>query len=127
MPETKFTPDEAYNILVANVHAPVFFEKLARVYGISPQTPEEAREVLLMAGKLRNAHEQEQVKQASVNKNFYAEARQDLDTTLTKQGFQLFAEEDNAVKQAEVAIKNPVIKEAALVFGQYMQQQTKTV
>ena len=129
MPDNKMlTPNEAFDVLASQVHAPVFFEKLARVYGIQPQSQEEARELLLMAGQLRNAHDQQNVKQAGVRGNFLAEARRDLDQTLTQQGFQGLVNEAHAVKEAaEAAVQNPLIKEAALVFSSFladsMQQQ----
>jgi MFS superfamily sulfate permease-like transporter len=126
MPDTKtLTPEEAYNVLVAQVHAPVFFNKLASVYNITPQSPAEARELLLLAGQLRNAHEQDATKQASARGNFYAEARNDLNNALTQNGFQIqpIAEEDGAVKRAAAdAVQNPLIKEAAVVFSNHLAQ-----
>lgn len=126
MPDNKsLTPEEAYNVLVAQVHAPVFFEKLARVYGVQPQTAEEARELLLIAGQLRNAHEQQAVKSASARGNFLAEARRDLDNVLAQQGFNPVVENETTVKQAAAeAVQNPLIKEAALVFNHYINQAT---
>jgi MFS superfamily sulfate permease-like transporter len=120
---TKLNPEEAYNILVAQVHAPIFFNKLASVYGIVPQTPEEARELLLIAGQLRNAHEQDQTKQANARTGFFTEARRDLNKALGHSGFQPSVEEDaNAKQAAAAAVKNPLIKEAAIVFSNYMAQ-----
>ena len=120
------TPEDAYNILVSDVHAPVFFEKLARVYGIKPNTQEEARELLLMAGQLRNAHEQNEVKQASARTSYFANARKDLNDVLTKSGYATIGENgDTHVKEAadNAVASNPVIREAALVFGQFMANQ----
>ncbi len=119
-------PEEAYNVLVAQVHAPVFFEKLARVYGITPQNDDEAREMLLMAGQLRNAHEQQEIKNAEARANDFATARKDLQATLAKQGFHVTDTDDTTrVKQAadDVVGANPLLREAALVFGQFMQAQ----
>lgn len=120
------SPDEAYNVLVAQVHAPVFFEKLASTYGIRPQNDDEAREMLLMAGQLRNAHEQQEIKNAAVRANEYSAARKDLQTTLAKQGFQVSdVSDDDRVKQAanDVVGANPLLREAALVYGQYLFDQ----
>lgn len=124
MPENQnLTSEEAYNVLVAQVHAPVFFEKLARVWNINPQTQEEARELLLIAGQLRNAHEEENVKQAGARGNFYSEARRNLHQALNQTGYTSLIDEDATVKQAaDAAIQNPLIKEAALVFGNHMAQ-----
>jgi hypothetical protein len=123
MPDTRLNPEEAYNVLVAQVHAPVFFNKLASVYGIAPQTQEEARELLLMAGQLRNAHEQEGTKQASARGSYFAEARRDLNTVLANNGFQPLVDDDSTVKRAAAeAAQNPLIKEAAVVFSNYLAQ-----
>jgi hypothetical protein len=123
---TQLTPEESYNVLVAQVHAPVFFEKLARVYGINPQTPDEARELLLMAGQLRNAHEQESVKAASANTNFLAQARNDLNKTLYSRGYAPLGDQDASVKTAAAqAAQNPLLKEAALVFSNYLHSVTQ--
>lgn len=119
------TPEDAYNVLVAEVHAPVFFEKLARVYGIKPQTQEEARELLLIAGQLRNAHEQENTKQAGARANYFSNARRDLSNTLAQTGYTPLVNDDHTVKQAADAAvtQSPLIKEAALVFSQFMAQR----
>jgi hypothetical protein len=126
--QTQLKPEDAYNVLVAQVHAPVFFNKLASVYGIRPQNPEEARELLLIAGQLRNAHEQEQTKAASDRVGFFAEARKDLNEAMSQQGFAPVAQDtgDASVKRAAAeAVQNPLIKEAAVVFSQYMAQVTQ--
>lgn len=122
---TQLNPEEAYNVLVAQVHAPVFMDKLARVYGIVPKSAEEGRELLQMAGQLRNAHEQENQKQANVNSNFFTSARKDLEQTLNQNGYQSVTSDSDAlvIKNAAAnAVKNPLIKEAAIVFNNYMAQ-----
>lgn len=121
--QNTLSPEDAYNVLVAQVHAPVFFEKLARVYGIRPRNQEEARDILTMAGELRNAHEQHGTKAAAAASNFYGNARRDLAKALTTQGFAPLVDERETVKQAAAAaVQNPLIREAALVFNQYLQQ-----
>lgn len=47
------TPVDAYNHLFDNVHAQVFFGKLAN-YGIQPTTEKEAADLLTIAGNLRH-------------------------------------------------------------------------
>ena len=47
------TPVDAYNHLFDNVHAQVFFGKLAN-YGIQPTTEKEAADLLTLAGNLRH-------------------------------------------------------------------------
>jgi hypothetical protein len=125
MPDnTTLSPDDAFNVLVAQVHAPVFFEKLARDYGINPTTQEEARDFLSMAAQLRNANTQQEVKAAGAKSNFITEAKQDLNNVLVNQGFQPVSDTDKTIKQAAMAaVSNPLIKQAALVFNQYMNEQ----
>lgn len=123
MPENQLKPEDAYNVLVAQVHAPVFFNKLASVYNIRPNNPDEARELLLIAGQLRNAEDQKQAKQANDRVGFYAEARKDLQTAMSNHGFAPLQDEDASVKRAAAeAAQNPLVKEAAVVFSQYMAQ-----
>ena len=115
------SPEDAYNVLVAQVHAPVFFEKLARVYKIEPKSPEEARELLLMAGQLRNAYEQENEKQAGAGAQFLSQARNDLNGLLGQYGYRPLPVDDGGVrKQASAAGQNPLVKEAALVFSNHL-------
>jgi hypothetical protein len=123
----QLSPEDAYNVLVAQVHAPVFFEKLARVYGVQPRNKDEAREFLLMAGQLRNAHEQETVKQAAVGTNLLSEARRDLNKVLAQSGYESLGNEDHGVKQAaSAAAQNPLLQEAALVFANFMAQRLQS-
>jgi hypothetical protein len=114
--------EQSYNVLVSQVHAPVFFNKLASVYGIKPQTPEEAQELLVMAGKLRNAHEIETTKQASTSTNYLTQAQRDLDIALGQAGVPSVSEELATKRAAAEAAKNPLIQEAAVVFSNYMAQ-----
>ena len=39
-------PQQAYDVLFGNVHLPVFFEKLAPDYGITPENENEAQQLL---------------------------------------------------------------------------------
>lgn len=117
------SPEDAFNVLTTQVHAPVFFEKLARVYNISPGNQEEARELLLMAGQLRNAHEQQQEKNAQINTSFISQARRDLNNTLNYCGFQPTVDQTQIIKEAAAtAVQNPLIRDAALVFENFMRQ-----
>lgn len=123
MPATQpLNVNDAHDVLVAAVHAPVFFEKLASVYGIQPNGPDEARDMLTMAAQLRNAHEQQTVKQASATTSFLSEAKRDLNHVLNQQGFQPIGGQVDQTKQAaKAAAQNPLIKEAALVFYNALQ------
>lgn len=120
---TQLRPEDAYNILVAEVHAPVFFNKLASVYNITPQSEEEAHSLLMLAAKLRNAQEQDNTKKAAVRGNFYNEALRDLSNVLGDNTNQ-FQTSDNVKKAAAVAAQNPLVREAAVVFANYLAQAT---
>jgi hypothetical protein len=51
-------PETAYNNLFNGVHQQVFFGRLA-AHGVAPQTEKEAEDLLMLAGRLRSAEEQE--------------------------------------------------------------------
>lgn len=126
MPET-LTPPEAYNKLVRDVHAPVFFEKLARVYGIKPADEADARELILLAADLRHANAQiQQQKQASVIKT----ARQDLRATLSDRGYAVLGGDDTQLNDdniklaaADAVDKNPELLQAAAVLNDHLSQR----
>lgn len=121
--QTNMTPEQAYEVLVAQVHAPVFFQKLASVYGIRPGSPEEAHGLLQLAGQLRNVHETENTKAASANGGFISEALSDLQQVLTQHGYPV--PQDVHYKQAAVgAAQVPLLREAALVFQHHLSNQS---
>jgi len=132
MPEnTPMTPEQAYDTLVTNVHAPVFFEKLARVYGIRPHNEDDARELLLIAGELRHAHEQDRTKQAAAASSVLQNARHDLQGVLREQGYQTLRSDDlhgptiaePQVKEAAArAAQHPLLREASLVLQNHLAQ-----
>lgn len=121
---TLMTPEEAYEVLVAQVHAPVFFEKLAKVYDIVPQNAQQARDLLQMAGTLRNIHEAENTKAAAAQGDVVSQAKQDLDQILSQFGYQPMANNDPVVKQAAWNLAGtPLLREAALVFQHHLSNQ----
>lgn len=125
MANNQLTPEDAYDILVSQVHAPVFFEKLANVYGIKPQTQEEMRDLVLMAGDLRNLHEQKLSKQANVRGSFFADARDELSNMVQGAGYKSVVDNQAQAKSAAAtAVKNPLIRDAALVFNNYVASLT---
>ena len=72
-------PETAYNHLFSQVHANVFFNKLAS-HGYAPRNEKEAEELLTLAGKLRDA---EHTKAAQDNSQSpYALANSALDNVL---------------------------------------------
>jgi cytidylate kinase len=116
---------KAYETLVDNIYAPVFFEKLATDYGINPTTEDEAREFLVLAGKLQQLDEANQVKQASERTSFVSKASQQLDSMLYGAGVQTPTQvrESQEIKQAASQLaKNPVIRDAALLYQDCVRQ-----
>jgi hypothetical protein len=51
--------EDGFNHLYDNVHARVFFGRLANQYGLAPNNEKEAHDLLLLAGQLRAAKETE--------------------------------------------------------------------
>jgi hypothetical protein len=118
---TLMSPEEAYDVLVANAHAPFFFEKLAKVYNIVPKTAQHAKALLQMAGALRNVHEAELTKAAAAEGDLVIEAKRDLDNILSQFGYQPLPDNDPGVKQAAWNLANsPLLREAALVWQHHM-------
>lgn len=105
------SPDKAFDTLVDNVHSRVFFNKLAS-QGISPQNAEEAQSLLKLAGTLRVAADDPQIKAASASDRF-AGAVNDLNDVLAANGL------DGNVKSAahrehEIAVNNAARQLAAV-------------
>lgn len=110
---------DAYDVLVSRVYAPVFFAKLAQ-YDIHPQTQEQAVYFLKMAGKLRNAHELETVKSANQHTDLLAGAEQSLDNLLASYGYQTPDNDAQTKEAADLAFNQPYVGEAASVFNEYL-------
>jgi len=119
-------PADAYDQLFENVHAQVFFGKLAS-YGIQPSTEKESQDLFDLAGKLRNTDGPE--KKASA-KSRYGGAVSALDSVLgkTPEGRQQrAASSQQAIKQAaselmqDTSVYNAVLSlkshEAAVLAG----------
>lgn len=70
--------DTAFSIVHQQVYSPVFFNKLAADYGIRPETPQNAFEILRMAERLRQSYEENQVKTASTQSAWLQAAGQHL-------------------------------------------------
>lgn len=66
----QLAPDQAYNELYNRIHAPAFFAKLAKDYGIQPQSEQESLDLLAMGGQLQQAYDARQAKQASDGSQF---------------------------------------------------------
>lgn len=114
---------ESYDMLVTQVHAPVFFNKLAQ-HGIPyPTTEEEAINVLQLAGKIRNAYERETVKAAGQRTEFAANLSNSLDAFLARQYGDNSAAETQYKEAAAEAMQLPQLREAAEIFNQYLAAQ----
>ena len=93
------TPEQAYAHLFDNVHARVFFGKLAS-FGIQPQSEKQASELLELAGKLKAAEQDPTVKAAAERNSPFAQASSDLDRQLGRMGVGKAA----AAEQADIAL-----------------------
>lgn len=117
------TYQEAYDYLTKQVYGPVFFNKLASVYGVSPADEDEAREMANLAVKLRQAEHAKSMKTAGARRNVLAEVNQDLDKVLSKDYGIKNAQQatDVGIKQAAAQLasdKNS--REAALVYRDFL-------
>lgn len=116
-PVEKMSGDEAYNVLIAEGFAPVFFQKLA-ANGIDPQTEEERMAYLRMGHKLLQADQHEQVKRASTRVSFLGQAEADLDAEMNRRYGtptqpQVTQAQEQYVKQAsEVLGSHPLFQQA---------------
>lgn len=111
-------PQQAYDHLFRNVHANVFFTKLAS-RGYYPQNEKEASDLLELAGKLRVANQNPRVKQASAPRSSFAGASADLDRLLGNMGVDTTKhaaqEEEASIKAAAAQLLNdPAIYNSVL-------------
>ncbi len=94
----------AYDHLFDNVHAQVFFGRLAQ-RGIIPQDEKQASDLFALAGRLRHVTQAE--KTAGDQESPYAGALRALDNLLSQSGL------GGQVKQAQARERELAIKEAA--------------
>lgn len=109
-----------YATLVRNVHAPIFFEKLASEYGIVPQSEDDQAALLELAGILQveNAKHQN-VKQAS--DNVFTSVVDELKNTLNDaEGTGHETSFDRLVKTAAAQfLSDEAVAESAFRWGAY--------
>ena len=113
---------EAYAHIHGQVYAPVFFEKLASDYGVTPESEDECRELLTMATKLRTAHEATQQNQAAAKvtsrQSFLKSAHAQLDSALQHYGLAEPAPKSNFAAEVKAAAAtltlDPSIAQAVL-------------
>lgn len=108
----ELTPEQAHRVLFDNVHAPVFFNKLAEDYGVVPQNEQEALQLLDLSDKLRVAQAQEQTKSANQRNEFLDAAGAELDRAVYGE-----APQTDSVQQAiQQMAADPILKEASLTY-----------
>lgn len=118
-------PQASYELLVDKVHRPFFLEKLAQDYNIFPANRQEENQLLELAGMLREAHEQDQVKQAAAGGNsFLSEASDSLKDAMAQLGYgNLPTSHQRVVKSAAAHLAaDQSVFNAVLEFGGYMAQ-----
>jgi hypothetical protein len=119
--------DSACNLLLSNVYAPVFFDKLANDYGIRPTSEAEEQEYLALAGKLLHAEELSQQKQASERVSLISAVNKNVDELLNRASAPARSPSDIAndyeVKAAAEQLSQvPQLRDAALLYQDAMKQ-----
>lgn len=123
MPENQMTYQDAYDLLVQNIYAPVFFEKLSNDYGIKPANRQEASELLNLAGKLEQAEQTYVSKQAQDRVGFFSKASNALDTILGRPNYQVNTQNEAEIKEAASAlVQNQQIRNAAILYQDCLRQ-----
>jgi hypothetical protein len=119
--------DTAYDFLYGQIHAPVFFTKLAQDYGIVPADDAEATRLLEMGADLFAVEQQAQEKQAQSQGSFIGEAHNGLQVLLGKQASARDVNapaNDRLVKAAAAELtRNPYVRAAALAYQLHLAQQ----
>lgn len=120
------TYQESYNYLNSTAYAPVFFNKLATAYGLTPADEQEARRWIDLAPKLKAAEQAEAVKTAGQRATVIDEAHRDIDELLNKRyGINPSANyglEANIKQAASELANDEAFRNAALVYGDFLQQ-----
>ena len=125
-PVEKMSGQDARGVLMQEVFAPVFFQKLAG-YGIAPETEEEARTYLSIGQKLLAADGQEQVKKASTRLDFLKQAETDLDREMARRygtAAPAPAEEEYVKQASELLGDHPLIQQAVEDYNAAFDNQT---
>jgi hypothetical protein len=110
---TVLDPDVAYGRISQQIYTPVFFNKVAEDYGVVPESPQEAMEMLSTAAQLRAAYDQERQKTAADQHSMLLAARQHLGGNLDVEGAAGVTDGEIDKVAAHIAT-NPEIVHAAL-------------
>jgi hypothetical protein len=122
-------PQEAFQKLVANVHGPVFFDKLARDYGIVAQTVEDQQAFLELASNIQAKKAAEEVKAAAANRGFVHEVLSGVRASLVQDGILAPASPVNAAREQQIkaaaaqAAAHPELLEAGAIYAAYLASQ----
>lgn len=107
----------AHDLLFREVHVPVFLEKLAADYGVTPSNDDEVLQLLELAGKLRVAHETTTTKTANQRQNFLGKAIEKLDGIMAESGMaHRSAADARHTKLAQDLAASPEIRKAVLDY-----------
>jgi hypothetical protein len=115
MPTALPEPQAAYQTLFDEIHQRVFFQKMA-AHGYDPSSPEQANQMLIDAGKLRNVEQSDHYKQAAAANDPYAQASAHLDRVLGVNPHQKQAQEAEITmrKAASALARDPRFYNAVL-------------
>lgn len=127
-PVEKMSGAEAHGVLISEIFAPVFFQKLA-ANGIDPQTDEERQRYLNIGFKLLAADQHETVKKASTRVDFLSQAEADLDAEMNRRyGTPVQAQQNLAVETyikqaADLLGEHPLIQQAVADYNEAVEAQ----
>jgi hypothetical protein len=128
MPQTNQPTQEendAYRLLFDQIHAPVFFEKLAE-HGIEPSSPEEIEALLQMGATLMQSQAVARQKQASAQGSFILQAARSLDVALADRGLAPAQSSalDGVIKSAAYKVaQDKTIRDAVITYQNYIARQ----
>jgi hypothetical protein len=117
-------PQNSVDRLMTEIHDPIFFQKLASDWNISPRTVDEQSQLIELAITLRDAKENEQVKTASTGNVFLGGALDSLKNALNDRGYPTLptSDEQNIKAAAYQAVQNPELENAALAYAEFLAQ-----
>lgn len=124
---SKEFPEAAFQTLVQRLHAPVFFEKLARDYGIVATTAEEQQVYLELAAAANAKKAHEAVKAASATGSLAQEVLTGVRSALVRDGIlpPQNAAQDRQIKEAAfIAAQDQELLAAAEAYAAYLASQS---
>jgi hypothetical protein len=119
-------PQHAFDTLVARVHAPVFFDKLARDYGHVPSSDDERRALLELASSIQAKKADDQVKAAARGTGLVFEALDGVKQALVRDGIlpaHTTTSERQIKEAAAYVTQDPALVEAAAAYAAFLAAQ----